>query len=336
MADTLQQNDLSNGAFNTPQMLLPGPSIIPQGGRPADVIGRAQQLNSSVGFLQYPMDLPKYYMGFEIQSYKRDSLLAIGQGTPINQIALPFPDLMLDVNAVAFDQAQFSATIGNMTNAGFQVANKVGDSVRAGNTAGIASNMNDALKDTKLDGVTTGVGIDIGKALTGEQGQAVLGAAGYSPNYFLTVVLNGPRYKQHSFSWTMAPRNPQEAAQLTQVIRVFKGSQAPGLALGGALFSFPHVFKNYFAPDRGHLYQFKPSVLINFTVNYAPAGFPSMKQPRAETNNWSSPSALKVTATFLELEFWLRSDFGDIGPNASPNQEDSNLKNPKPGPGRNA
>jgi hypothetical protein len=332
MADTFQQNDLSIGAFNSPQIQLPGPSIIPQGGRPADVIGRAQQLNSSVGFLQYPMDLPKYYMGFEIQSYKRESLLAIGVGTPINQIALPFPDLMLDVNAVAFDQAQFSATIGNIVNAGMPAVNNIRNTISA--NGDVQGAMASALSDVGGP-AATGAAIDAGRALTGEQGQAVLGAAGYSPNYFLTVVLNGPRYKQHSFSWTMAPRNPEEAAQLTQVIRTFKGSQAPGLALGGALFSFPHVFKNYFAPDRGHLYQFKPSVLINFTVNYAPGGFPSMKQPRPGTNNWSSPSALKITATFLELEFWLRSDFGDISPGANPNQDFSNQKNPTPGPGRN-
>jgi hypothetical protein len=53
-----------------------------------------------------------------------------------------------------------------------------------------------------------------------------------------------------------------------------------------------------------------------------------MKQADQALNGWNAPTALRVSATFLELEFWLRGDFGDAGSNANPNQDNANKIQP--------
>lgn len=309
-------NGLSNATLNASGN-LGAAAPVPAGSDPTQAISSAQQQLTGVTTLSYPQDLPKYYMGFQVYKYQRADLMSIGSlSGALGQICLPFPEQMLDVNQVAFDKTAFSATIGNATDAVMKGVNGNGT---------LASGLGQ-----------TGAGalVDLVKAGTGNQGLGVVGAVGYSPNYFLTVVLNGPQYKQYTCNWTMAPRNPQEAAQLTQIIRIFKDSQAPGITSNGVLFTFPRIFQNYYGPNRGHLYQFKPSVLVSFAANYTPAGMPSMKQADQVTGNMNAPTALKLSATFMELEFWLRSDFGDAGFGSNPNQ-DLPIQ-PVPGTGRSS
>lgn len=330
MAD-LDQNNLSTGQLNSGSGSAQ-PRLYVSPDRPSDTIPQAQQQLTSTNILQYPVDLPKYHMGFEINKYHRESLMAIGQTQLLSSVFLPFPDQMIDANQVAYDQVRFGATLGTIADIAFKNVQQVGAAAQGGLNSDTAGKVLGATKDAvtgNKDQIIGSVGADVVGGLTGDFGKGVMGAAGYSPNYFLTVILDGPRYKQHTFTWTMAPRNAKEAADLSQIIKTFKDASAAGLSAGGALFTFPRVFKNFYNPNRGHLYQFKPSVLINFTVNYSAGGMPSMKQAQAGTNGWNAPTALRISATFLELEFWLRGDYG------SESLQNSNAKYPIPG-NRNA
>jgi hypothetical protein len=325
VADTLTQNGLSIGGYNgASASSAMAPSILPVGSSPASQINQAAAALQSIALLQYPSDLPKYYMGFQIFQYNRTDLMTVATTNMLQQLCMPMPDQMLDVNQVAYDKKDFSSFIGNIANAAWPIGKQVGQNIQNGNAPLTGVNTG-ALATTGLEGgAISGL-----EGLTGGVGGGLLGAAGYSPNYFLTVVLNGPQYKQHSFSWTCAPRSPQESATLRQIIRVFEDAQAPGLALNGTLFSFPRVFQNYFGPDRGFLYQFKPSILMSFAVNYTPGGMPSMKQSNDPVlNGWHAPTAVRIQATFMELEFWLRGDFGDTSQGAQAAQGGSNLIQP--------
>lgn len=332
MADILTQNGLSIGGVTVtdfaPQAV---PSIYGTGTNPAETINRAMAQMQQVALLQYPTDLPKYYMGFKIMSYSRNDLMSVAQTSTLNQICLPFPDQMVDTNQVAYDQVKFSATIGAAVNAGFPIAKQAVNNAAGGNPALQGITPEQSKKFTT--GTLEGLGEDALKGVFGSDGIGVQGAAGYSPNYFLTVVLSGPQYKRYSLSWTFAPRSPAESAALRQINRVFSDAQAPGMTQNQTLFTFPRVFQNYFAPNPGFLYQFKPSVLINYSVNYTPGGMPSMKQNNGDPilNGWNAPTAMRVQADFLELEFWLRGDFGDVTEGARGAQEVSNQIVPTPG-----
>ena len=316
MADANNQNGISIGNFASSfnSGLVPSSAPVQQGSDPNTTIPANQQQLTQAPSLQYPADQAKYYTGFNIYKYQRQDLMQIGSlsgATILNSIALPLPDQMLDVNQVAFDKQAFSATIGNAINSGFAGYNSAPQNLASQITQTGAS---------AVAGGAKGAVVDAAKGIGGADATGLAGALGYSPNYFLTVILNGPQYKQYTMNWTMAPRSPQEAATLTQIIRVFKDAMSPGLSLGGLLFNFPRIFQNYYAPNRGALYQFKPSVLVNFAVNYTPGGAPSMKQADSTyLGGWNAPSALRISATFLELEFWLRGDFGSTSNLLDPN-----------------
>src|SRR5690606_8176912 len=95
-------------------------------------------------------------------------------------------------------------------------------------------------------------------------------------NQFFTVLLDGPKYKRHSLTWNLIPRNFAEADTIRRIIRLINNAMAPGLALaGGALFSFPRVVRCAFFPNHRYLYRFKPAVITDFQINYTPMSQPS-------------------------------------------------------------
>ncbi len=304
----LDQNGLSIGGFNFGTVSAQRP-IVPQGSRPADKIAAAANTMHKVGTLQYPPDMPKYYMEMAIMKYNRTNLFTVGTGETITTVFLPYPDAMIDQTQVAYEHAKFSDTLGMATNAGFGAAKNLVNNFQ---------NQTGQQGVNQLIGDAAGVLGDAGKGFIGDaigssaQGAALAGAVGYTPNYFLTVILQGPQYKTYNLSWTFAPRTPQESLNLRQIIRVFQDAMAPGTSLGGALFNFPRVFQNSYQPNPGMLYQYKPSVLMNFAVNYTPGGSPSMKQADSAMNGWNAPTAMKISAQFQELEFWLRGEYGDV------------------------
>jgi hypothetical protein len=86
---------------------------------------------------------------------------------------------------------------------------------------------------------------------------------------------------------------------------------APGLALSGAIFTFPKIFQISFSPNPIYMYKFKPAVLEGLTVNYAPGGQPSFYRASGETDGQNPPEGLDIAMQFLELEYWLNGDFVD-------------------------
>ena len=139
-------------------------------------------------------------------------------------------------------------------------------------------------------------------ALTGgNPTDAAYAAFGVAPNQFLTVMLKGPQYKKHEFSWKLSPRNEQESEAVRKIILTLNNAIAPGVT--GAYFTFPKVFEIKFNPNENVLYKFKPAVIESMSVNYAPSGAPAFYR---RTN---APDSVELRLQFLELEFWLTGQF---------------------------
>jgi hypothetical protein len=160
----------------------------------------------------------------------------------------------------------------------------------------------------------------------GTIGTAAATLLGIAPNQFLTIVLEGPKYKMFEFQWRLSPNSPTEADDLRRVINAFKNHMSPGVRLDGALWSFPHVWRIGFLPNSKYLYKFKPAVLMSFTANYTPQGHPSFHRPDPLTPGDSNdplgtPACVEISARFLELEYWLHNHFNDTNNpwDASPN-----------------
>jgi len=107
---------------------------------------------------------------------------------------------------------------------------------------------------------------------------------------------------------------------IQRIIRILNNASAPGLEWAGSVFSFPSVVQCAFWPNWSYMFRFKPAVITRVSVNYTPGGTPAFYH-EADTdtgigNEDNPPESVQITVDLLELEYWLKNDFKEIG--ASP------------------
>jgi hypothetical protein len=295
----------------------------------------------SVDGLTYPTDVPKYFMMFNVSGYTRQSLMTVGTLTPEATVVLPLPEQLVDTNHVEFGEAALGS-FGQGINAveatsGPKMKNVISSvqqitSARDISSAwGIAKNAfnNSGLSvGDAVTGVVTAATSGAFSSLPGEA-QAAFGVLGFAPNEFFTVLLKGPVYKRHHFSWRFSPRNEQESRNLRKIIQSFNNWKAPGLALGGALFTFPKLFQIGFSPNSSYLYKFKPAVLEDFVIDYAASGLPTFF--RADNDGLNAPESIAFSMSFLEIEYWIEGDFMNVDSDGSPDNDPTHVDGPNRG-----
>ncbi len=255
---------------------------------------------SSIRGLRFPLDMPKHVFNIGISSFNRIDFfsfsLIIG-----SSIALPIPKQLVDNDMTTYEQEELQ-TAG----AAAQAATR-GASAILSDPSEIGSQMLNALSAGGLIASTLGQSA-LGQVMAGINSQL-----GQAPNQFLTVLLKGPAYKKHEFSWTLAPRNAAESEAIRNIILTLKRSMAVGkpTATGLGFFGAPAVFGLSFLKDTGgsssnvnqYLYRFKPCVLENMSVNYTPSSAPAFYA------GTGAPDAVELRLSFLEIEFWFREDY---------------------------
>lgn len=243
---------------------------------------------SSLATYQFPSDLPKYYFSLGISNYKRSSIFNFAIEATSN-IILPLPKQLVDTDSVQYEQKEIGGTAAAAVGVGSSAMGNAPD----GNIVNIFGAMASSL------------GTNIGNAfqkLTGADpiaaGQALFGAA---PNQFTTVLLKGPGYKKHEFTWTLSPRNENESRTIRKIIVLLKNSMFVKNNI--AYFGAPQIFTPKFFINEQYLYKFKPCVLENMTVNYSPSGAPAFYATS------TAPDAVEIRLSFLEVEFWFAGEY---------------------------
>ena len=280
-------------------------------------ITQYQAEQSSIEILRFPLDTAKFFFIMSFQAYKRLSLLDV-QATlnTENQVLLPVPLNIQDNHAISYTETPFNPFYGNFINQSFAgleatfqsaVATLGGGQPVEGTGSGFLSGL--AAVGSALPGALPATAA----GLTADSLQAVQ-AFGYSPNQFVTVLLKGPNYKQHSFSWHLVPKNYDESIMIQRIIRILNNASAPGLEWGGSVFSFPSVVQCAFWPNYSYLFRFKPAVITRVAVNYNPGGVASFyHEGDSDGAQDNPPESIHLTLDFLELEYWLKNDFKEIG-----------------------
>lgn len=308
--DTLK-NGLSKGAFTAG---LNEPTTSPNMYKPparTNKVDASMAAGAQVFRNQFPQDLPKYYFNMKINKYSRQNLMSLGTLAQVGNVVLPLPVNISDSQAVSYTEENIGQALG----LGIGLAKDATSMIMGGkDVPGQMKNMADAGK-TLVDGMA-GVGVAVGgqvlENLTGQNATGAISAlTGWSPNQFLTILLKGPQYKRYMFQWMLAAKNEQESVEINNIIRTLNNAMAPGLGLGGSIFTFPRVFENSFWPNSKYLYKFKPSVLTDFSVNYSAGGQPSFFRADTKTDGLPAPESVQIGMQFTELEFWIRGDFND-------------------------
>lgn len=325
----------------TPADLRPGASpaasaptqVNPASITRADIVGPARRnslLNveapaGRVSNLKFPTNLGPHYMNIGISKSNRRttiySLAAILPGITQNvnsindtetYVTLPLPENIKDVTQIAYSE---SPVVG-----GANALQALGSAVE--NFIGPLGNFN-RIQRTMSDRFTGAAGGAVGD-LTGPIYNEVIARTGVTPNQMLTVLLQGPRYKEHTFSWKLYPRNRAESEMIRNIINKLKISSRPGTDANRQYFTFPRLFNLSFTingnqltkevSSPNYLFAFKPAVLTGISVNYTPSGQPSLYK------EVGAPDGVELTLNFKEVEYWLNedSDLADLASRLNP------------------
>lgn len=116
----------------------------------------------------------------------------------------------------------------------------------------------------------------------------------------------GVEMKNHSFSWTIAPKDSGESENLREVIRTINRNILPEYAetqiLQRALLRYPSMVDVFFVGiDDNFYYKFKTAMVQTFNVNYTPNGVSVLRGGR--------PAAVTMTMNIIESDIHTREDY---------------------------
>lgn len=109
---------------------------------------------------------------------------------------------------------------------------------------------------------------------TGSMDTLGLIAGGYAANPHMETIFKNAEYRKFSFNFLFAPRDPQEAIAVKNIIKLFRFNSAPELvpSFGNSFFVYPGEFDiKFYSNGRENAYLNKISscVLESVSVNYA-------------------------------------------------------------------
>ena len=255
--------------------------------------------------LAFPIHLEKqpYWMSFSFYAYqmpslKQQNIYFQDQGT----IRLPVPNMLKDSQHVTYTEEALGLTAGAAVN-----------QLQRGDTSSFQSTFG-----TGVNAVIAGGAANLAERAAnaaGKLGSATLQTQGIALNPFLSVMFKSPAFKEYAMSWKLAPTNEQESRRVNQIINIFRGNMLPGMsdALGGTILTYPNICQILLSVNNEDYmtYAFKPAVIKSFDVNFTPAGQPSF------FGSTDAPTEVEISITFMEIEYWLSSDYGldrNMGP----------------------
>jgi hypothetical protein len=307
---------LSSG-FVTPQ---PGAGSIVYNGvpsptPPAAIVQASITSSTTLGTsMTFPIDLDLNrmpYLSLQLLQFSSYTLLTSGnnlQTTPATSqgmFYLPIPRNLVDANKVEMSKDSLFKELSTLAAGGIGA---LAGGVLGGLTKSVAGVMG---------GAAEGAGIGLWGLNTAMEAANIVGVKnGGAINPFKVLLLKGPEFKEYAFSWIFAPRNPTEAQLLSKMLKTFNDAKTPTLGQGGLWYNYPYLFKPAFAQvDQGLMYQFKPSVLTNMTVEYNPGGPNSWLRGINGAGGGRMPNFVGVQMAFIEAELWSGGQFGSNLPN---------------------
>jgi hypothetical protein len=235
--------------------------------------------------LTFPADISDAYIHMRFSEYTRRSIREQPFYNPLNSIRLPIPSKLVDTTSVTYSTESLGPVYGMAAEA---VA-----------SAGF-NRQTGALPNLYNFGAA--VGAEAVSALPSRAQGALTSATGLAVNPYQTTTFKTPEFKTHSFSWKFTPNNKPESDILERIIRIFKYHSSPALSATGSFFTYPEILEIRIFPNDEYLYKFKPCVVKNVSVDYAPAGPSFYRGSRA-------PTAIGLSIELQEIELWTKADY---------------------------
>lgn len=285
---------------------------------------------NSLSVASFPSDIGPHQMLFVFKKYafnpagsiSLNSIQDIDNGNiselAKNMILFPVPSNLLDQN-----EARLSKF--DMNFLGGQLGSAFG--TLEGNEKDNASAMK--FVDDFRKALTSGNGGEISKMLHNSEFARLSKDAAYLAKYFGTgfykaysagmgvaanpksaLIYDGHEMKNHTFSWTFAPRSEEESTNLRNIINFIKFHQLP--SVGGAVsdrlyLNYPSVVDIYFIGlDESYFYKFKPCMLKSFNINYT-------GQNAVSILRGGRPAVVGVEMNLMEMDIHYAEEYTTIG-----------------------
>ena len=273
-------------------------------GAPAETAAQAtanisKSAAAPTNFFQFPEKLGDYYILMRFKEYRRPSPQSNAETVPFDTFAFPIPrDLKESFDINVSDKPQ----------------NMAGGIADLGTAAFRGLNADSVLSQVKA--VAYSAALQTSEKLAGDVGDVVGQFAGVVPNPHLQAIFEGVGLRNHSFTWTFAPRNIEESAKLQEIIFKLKTNSLPAYSnLGTAALQYPPLVDIELRPDSSlvsdfgginNLIKFKTCIVSNLSVNYAPQGLPSFFAGTRQ------PVMIQVTIDVMETMIQTANDYGAI------------------------
>ena len=285
------------------------------------------------GFYVFPSTLRanedgQDFLKFDMMKYEPKKIGAQGSGTRTNlgfsdrdkerksigTVILPIPGGIQDQQNVSWSSDNMDAAAIALSDFALAAITGGGDAAvdSAANTVkGVSQNSKDV--KTALANKIAGSAAGAGNLLTRTTGAVM------NPN--MELLFSGPSLRSFNFSFTLAPRDRNEAMTIIKIIRFFKQGMSPIRSKSRLFLRSPHTFRLAYKhkaartedrnkkTDHPFLNKFKECALNGFGVNYTPNGNYSTYEDGVMT-------AYQMTMGFQELTPIYNDDYGnDTFPN---------------------
>ena len=259
--------------------------------------------------LVYPSDLTSnYYIRLGLYRYQRldKSQKTLSNSLPHTTIRLPIPANLIDAISLAYQDiglgmfggAAFSSIAGRLN--GAQAPGNGQNEVFRLGTAAVGGLM-DLTNDPSF---LTALARRLASNISPTAGSLFDLATGTTPNPHMAVSFQGVSLKRYQFNWRLSPNNQKESLDLEKIIRNLQASALPEKD-GKFLLTFPDVVKIEMMPS--NMFIFKPMMIDNVSINYAPSGTPSFFKGEASSFNRYA-TELELSISLRELDIHTASD----------------------------
>lgn len=154
---------------------------------------------------------------------------------------------------------------------------------------------------------------------------------GLAINNFKSVTINVPDFQTFQMTWKLSPKDFPESGIIQRIITGIQHGMHPRVTLSTPttvlgqnlpafasnvplIFGFPNVFSVGLIPNSQYLFKMKPAVISSIEVDYnGGQPVPSFYKTQSQNSADSPPESVFLKMNFIELEYWLNTDFPQTG-----------------------
>jgi len=218
---------------------------------------------------------------------------------------------------------------GALQQVGSSIANSTGTALSQG--TGAAMSAINALLDQSVGSMSRDVMYLLRSVLPSGISRVTDRVLGSTVNPKASLAFEGVELKQHSFSWTLIPRNENDSEIIRAIIRTLKQNSLPTYqTFAGTNFKaylkYPSIVDMYLlGVNPEYFVKFKSAMIRSVNVEYGSTGIVSIMKG-------GKPGNVTLTIDLVELDIHTAEDYGGTSGVVSPTVGDEAASRPEIGP----